>query len=84
MYRRGDAWAALQAPRAGFEASPVFDFAPGVVTIDRDLTTPVDVSKADGKFMVFSLHDLVNYETAMKTALRQMLTEMPMVRQRMS
>jgi len=82
LHRRDGAWAALPVPQPGLEAWPVFDFVPSTVTIDRDLTTPVDVSKADGKFMSFFLRDLANYETAMKTSLRQLLSEMPMVRRK--
>jgi hypothetical protein len=79
LYRQGGAWAALPAPQPGLEAWAVFDFVPSAVTIDRDLTTPVDVSKANGKFMSFFLRDLANYEPAMKTSLTRLLSEMPMV-----
>lgn len=80
FYRQGDVWAALDSPLAGVQPSPVFDFVPAKVTIDREMKTTLDVSGATGKFRVFNPLDLGIYERAMTTALRRLLAEMPIVK----
>jgi hypothetical protein len=79
LYRQGDEWAALAAPAAGYTRSPIYEFVPATVTIDRDLRTTLKLDRVTGQFRVFYLLDLVNYERAMLTSLRKLLVEMPLV-----
>jgi hypothetical protein len=76
--RQGDAWAALAAPVPGFQLSPLFDFIPVRVTIDRDLRTTMK-PVSDGPFKVFHILDQKNYEKALVSSLRRLLAEMPLV-----
>lgn len=79
LCRQGDSWQALASPTAECRPWPVFDFVPATVNIDRDLRTPVQISETDGRFRIFHLRDLENYEAAMRTSLRQLLAEMKIV-----
>jgi hypothetical protein len=77
LYRRGDSWTALAAPRQGFERMPLYEFVPATVSIDRDLRSTLKVDQSGGQFRVFRLLDLQNYERAMTTSLKALLAEMP-------
>lgn len=77
LYRRGDSWAALSEPRPGFELAPQYEFVPASVTVDRDLRTSLTVGRSNGQFRVLRLVDLQNYERAMTSSLKTLLSEMP-------
>lgn len=77
LYRQGDSWATLPSPAPAFQASPVYDFVPATVTIDRELRTPLRISDTTGDLRVFRLLDMENYEKAMTSALRRLLMELP-------
>jgi hypothetical protein len=78
LYRRGDSWAILGTPQQGFERTPLYEFVPATVTIDRDLRSTLKVGQSRGQFMVFHLIDLQNYQRAMTVSLRNLLAEMPL------
>jgi hypothetical protein len=80
FYRQGDCWAAFASPAAGFQLSPLFEFVPANVTIDRDLRTTLK-PKGGGPFKVFHILDRENYERALTSALRRVLAEMPLALQ---
>lgn len=78
LYRQQDSWAALLSPAPGFQLSPVFDFVPAAVTVDRDLRATLKLAGAAGNLKVFRILDTKNYEKAMTSALRRLLVEMPL------
>jgi hypothetical protein len=75
-YRKGDSWAALASAAPGFELSPVFDFVPASVTVDRDPNTNMKLAGVMGNFKVFRILDRDHYEKAMTSSLRRLLREM--------
>jgi len=78
LYRNQDCWAALSSRTPEFQPSPVYEFVPASVTIDRDLQPTLKLSGATGNFRVFHILDSENYEKAMTTSLRGLLAGMPL------
>lgn len=76
LYRRGNSWAALPSPEPGFQISPVYDFVPARVRIDRNLRTTLDFPEPSGNLRVFHLLDEDSYPKAIRTSLRRLLSEM--------
>jgi hypothetical protein len=78
LYRKDDIWAALASPTPGFKPTPVFDFLPADVSIDRDMKTTLNTTSKEGNTRVFHLLDQANYQAAMTSTLRRLLAEMPL------
>ncbi|NWG14120.1 MAG: nucleoside hydrolase [Acidobacteria bacterium] len=76
LFRSGNSWAALHQPPAGFTRADVFDFSPAKIEIDADLNVRLELTAADRSFRVFRLLDLANYQEAMTSSLRRLLSEM--------
>ncbi len=80
LYRKGETWAALPSPATGFEPTPVFDFVPAGIRIDRDMKTTLDSTDKEGNVKLFHLLDQPNYQTAMTRSLGRLLAEMTLSR----
>lgn len=76
LYRKQDQWAILAQPLPEYQLASVYDFVPATVSIDRDLRTTLQLDHPTGKFQVFRILDLADYESAMQTSLRKLLAEM--------
>ncbi|MBZ5667341.1 MAG: hypothetical protein LAO30_22410 [Acidobacteriia bacterium] len=76
LYRKGNSWVASHASVPGFEKTPVYEFVPARISIDRDLRATPDFKGALKQQKVFRLLDVPHYEAAMQSALRQTLSEM--------
>ncbi len=78
FYRKGDSWAALTEAKPGWEVTPVYEFVPTAVSIDKDLHTTLQPAGAETSLRVLRLLDSENYEQAMISALRRILAELPL------
>jgi len=80
LYRSKDDWALLSSPAKGYDLSPVFDFVPVEVEIDRDLRTTIRPSITPRPVRVFHLLQPDVYNEAMLSSLRKLLSEMSIVK----
>ena len=78
LYRKGDTWAALSAPVEGYDRSLVYEFVPSGINLDQDLRTTLKPPDSNTRFRVFRLVDPQNYQQAMLTSLRTLLTNLPL------
>ncbi len=76
LYRRGDSWAALGEAIPDFKTADVFDFVPARASINQDLNVRLELTEAPQAFKVFRLLDMSNYQEAMISSLRRLLSEM--------
>lgn len=74
LYRKGDDWKALPEAKDGYQEAGVFDFVPVRVSVDRELRTRIEPGNGDTPMRILHLTDVANYERAMFTSMRNLLS----------